>query len=377
MPRFLLLCTILWLLFNSVVLAVPPLPCSVYGTVKINGQNINEGTIISAWIDGVKYAEKPSWMYAGQSWYGILSIPGDDDETAGVREGGRPGDTVTFKIGEMVADQTIVWQADGDVPLDLTVSMATATPTATGTPTNTPTRPPDLVYLPAIIKNGGRPSSTATPTATSTPTATPTMTLIATATPTRTATSSAPQTLSFTPSQDTYIRVSAMGDNFGWEGIMPIKTDQESKRPMLQFDLSAIPPHATVLSASMTLQTNWYTAPVPPWPMTVQCYALLRPWAEDEATWLEAIAGQPWQVPGADGVEVDRAALPASSAIVSAPNSSYTFELSALAQQWVSEPMMNNGILLKGDGNISEYRFFSSNYLIPDQIPVLKVTFRR
>ena len=37
--------------------AVPPIPSSFYGTVKLNGSNVPGGTKVSAWIGGVKYAE--------------------------------------------------------------------------------------------------------------------------------------------------------------------------------------------------------------------------------------------------------------------------------------------------------------------------------
>lgn len=43
--------------------------------------------------------------------------------------------------------------------------------------------------------------------------------------------------------------------------------------------------------------------------ITFQVYRLLRPWSELEATWMEASSGNPWEVPGAAGPDVDRSAV--------------------------------------------------------------------
>jgi len=112
------------LLGTSVAEAAPPLPSSFRGTVKWNnGNNVPEGTTVSAWINGVKYAETRSQMDAGDSVYAI-DVPGDDPETTEV-EGGVEGDIVVFKVGDSTADQTGTWHSGTDVELNLT-----ATPTA-------------------------------------------------------------------------------------------------------------------------------------------------------------------------------------------------------------------------------------------------------
>jgi hypothetical protein len=109
--------------------------------------------------------------------------------------------------------------------------------------------------------------------------------------------------------------------------------------------------------------------------MNVYCYALERPWREDEATWLQATEGSPWSAPGADAPARDRAEQWSAMAIVSAPNTLYNFDLASITQTWVSNPGANHGLLLKGDGNISEYRFWSSNYFDPERTPTLHVTY--
>jgi hypothetical protein len=105
------------------VLAVPPLPSSFYGTVKVDGANVPGGTIVSAWIDGVKHAETTVSLYADDTVYG-LNVPGDDPETPGI-QGGVEGDTVVFYIGGLEADQTGTWHSGANVDLNLTASTPT------------------------------------------------------------------------------------------------------------------------------------------------------------------------------------------------------------------------------------------------------------
>jgi hypothetical protein len=118
--RFIIPVLTVGLLLISVLtaLAVPPLPSSFYGTVKVDGANVPVGTTVSAWINGVNYAETTVLPYNGDTVYS-LDVPGDDPETPGV-EGGISGDTVVFYIGDQLADQTASWQSGTNVELDLT-----------------------------------------------------------------------------------------------------------------------------------------------------------------------------------------------------------------------------------------------------------------
>lgn len=110
----------------SVVEAVPPLPSSFHGTVKVNGANVPAGTIITAWVNGVQYAQVTSLMYGGDSVY-ALDVPGDDASSTGVIEGGVQGDTVTFKIDGIEADQTGSWATGTNVTRNLSVQIVTVT----------------------------------------------------------------------------------------------------------------------------------------------------------------------------------------------------------------------------------------------------------
>ncbi len=81
--------------------AVPPLPSSYYGTVKMDGANVPIGTQVSAFINGVQYASSPYLLYGDDTVYSI-NVPGDDPATIPV-EGGVPGDTVVFHVGNLLA----------------------------------------------------------------------------------------------------------------------------------------------------------------------------------------------------------------------------------------------------------------------------------
>ena len=117
------------LIFNvQSAMAVPPIPSGFYGTVKIDGANVPNGTIISARIGGVEYENTTVLLHDGDTVYS-LDVPGDDPETAGVVEGGVQGETITFFIGSIQANETATWQYGTNIPLNLTASSNHA-PTA-------------------------------------------------------------------------------------------------------------------------------------------------------------------------------------------------------------------------------------------------------
>jgi hypothetical protein len=96
------------------------MPASFYGTVTVNGADAPEGTPVSAWIDGVRYATTDAFTFDGRSMY-ALDVPADDPATPEL-DGGRPGDTIVFHIGGLKADQVAVWQGGTNTGLDLTAA---------------------------------------------------------------------------------------------------------------------------------------------------------------------------------------------------------------------------------------------------------------
>ena len=102
-------------------LMVPPLPSSFYGTVRVNGDYVPAGTIISAWINGVQYLETQTLIYNGESVY-TIDVAGDDPSTPGIIEGGIQGDTIAFQIGSNLAEQTAIWQTGTNIELNLSIN---------------------------------------------------------------------------------------------------------------------------------------------------------------------------------------------------------------------------------------------------------------
>ena len=139
----------------TVAKAVPPSPSSFSGRVTINGQNVPDGTEMSAWIDGVKYATASSSTYEGHSVY-LLDIPGDDPTSLDVIEGGVDDDTIVFRIGalELEAEQTGTWISGDDVSLDLSVMVVTVTADPELTYTYDP-EDPEIIFEGALDREEG------------------------------------------------------------------------------------------------------------------------------------------------------------------------------------------------------------------------------
>lgn len=138
-----LLAVVLLAAVSTTVRAVPPLPSTFYGTVKVDGANVPNGTVVSAWIDGVNYGEGLTFLSDGHSTY-FFDVRGDDTDTP-EKDGGVEGDIIHFRIGSLEADQTGVWHSGTVVQLNLT---ATSGPVATFTPTPTPTATPTPTVTP-------------------------------------------------------------------------------------------------------------------------------------------------------------------------------------------------------------------------------------
>lgn len=136
------------------VLAVPVLPSSFYGTVKVKNENVPDGVLIQALIDGKVYAEGLTQTYQGNSVYS-LDITGDDT-TTDAREGGRDGDTVQFTIAGAQAKQTGTWHSGTNAELNLTVENTTSV-------IITQTRAAVIPTQTAIVKKSSKKTSTPVP----------------------------------------------------------------------------------------------------------------------------------------------------------------------------------------------------------------------
>ncbi len=153
----LIICTVIFANPSS-ALAVPSLPSSFYGTLKLNNANVPDGTLVQAIIAGKVVAFSQTQAYQGDSVYS-LDIPGDDPATAAV-EGGREGDVIQFKMGGILAAQTGAWHSATNISLNLSASSSSTAipilPTLTHLPTQTsirsfPTRIPSKTPIPTVL----------------------------------------------------------------------------------------------------------------------------------------------------------------------------------------------------------------------------------
>ncbi|MBE0479472.1 MAG: hypothetical protein IBX68_00675 [Dehalococcoidia bacterium] len=139
------------------------LPCSLRGTVTLNGAPVPDGTAITVVVeDGVYTATTPSEY--GPSTYFVRMTP-----PAGTQY--PEGAVITFWIGQYAAAQTSSWETGGNLQVNLTAStiptptptpQPTATPAPTPTPAPTVTPEPTPEATPTPVDNPGGAGKTAT-----------------------------------------------------------------------------------------------------------------------------------------------------------------------------------------------------------------------
>ncbi len=94
--------------------AVPLTPYSPWGTILVNGVAPADGTEVTAWIGGVKYATTVS---TNGGWYAI-DVPSDDDDSP-EKDGGVAGETVVLMVGACTAEPSGSWSSGASPRIDL------------------------------------------------------------------------------------------------------------------------------------------------------------------------------------------------------------------------------------------------------------------
>ena len=118
----------LFLVLPSIASAQRVIPHAFFGSATVNGSPAIDGTVVAALVDGRQVAAKA----VSDGSYPVLLVEPNADSFA--------GKTVTFTIGGIPADQTVLW-AQGEVTnLNLTATPVVGTPAPTPTiPAPTPT----------------------------------------------------------------------------------------------------------------------------------------------------------------------------------------------------------------------------------------------
>ncbi|MBW3599486.1 MAG: DNRLRE domain-containing protein, partial [Planctomycetes bacterium] len=171
--------------------------------------------------------------------------------------------------------------------------------------------------------------------------------------------------------RDVTIQAKSPGANFGLDATLLVDGSPDLGT-LVKWDLSSIPAGSVAQSVSITLDVTNRTN------HDYELYELLREWDEVQATWTAPLAGQSWQIAGADG-QSDRGdqvlaqAGPASKGL-------HTFELNAaglaVVQSWLDAPADNHGFLLKDYVGASDGMDLSSREAAdPARRPRLTITY--
>ncbi len=227
------------------------------------------------------------------------------------------------------------------------------------TPTPSPTLPglPTASPTPTSV---GLPTATPTATRTATRTSTPTPTLSATPSPTP---GTGPVTLNlqqglngYYGTADTQIDMYYPSTNYcaGDSFLVGYKQRYGS---FVRFDLSAIPPGATIISATLRI----YAAAWSGTDISIGAHVILRQTEICQITWNQASSGNRWGVAGANDTATDRRALPESAVMTHGPRQYYSFELRNAVQQWVGGLLPNNGVMLRATSSTSTSLFYFSS----------------
>ncbi|MGQ9585404.1 MAG: DNRLRE domain-containing protein [Anaerolineae bacterium] len=220
-----------------------------------------------------------------------------------------------------------------------------------------------------------RPSLTVTystvPSGTATPTPTVTATGPAGATPTPTFTP-VEQTTYVYSVEDTYLYQYDPTANYGAWWYMTLRASG-SKRPLLRFNVSGVPSNAVVTSATLRLFATG--APDPPDRSTsASVYQVRRPWAEMQATWNNATASSTWSLGGCDGLG-DRDFTALTTVTLNPLNAQFDFDVTGAVQEWVTNPGSNYGLLLIATGPTASYSFYTREWDLLGQRPVLIIRY--
>jgi len=133
----------------------PRLPSGFYGTATINDGNVPNGTLVSAWINAVKYAETSTFtttINSQQVSVYTIEVPGDDPSTVPI-EGGNENDLIVFKIDGYPTDEVGLWHEGTDAELNLNATVNYPPTTVSVTPTGYTSMPDYLRTIQATYQD--------------------------------------------------------------------------------------------------------------------------------------------------------------------------------------------------------------------------------
>ena len=119
---------------------------------------------------------------------------------------------------------------------------------------------------------------------------------------------------------------------------------KQDNAALLRFDLSPIPDTAVLTQAELHLYAKgWGGTDV-----TLEAYRVLREFEACGANWNRAAPGRPWAGPGCSDPATDRGATPEATVTSTGIRRWLAFDVTRLAQEWLSGDLYNSGVLLRG-----------------------------
>lgn len=173
---------------------------------------------------------------------------------------------------------------------------------------------------------------------------------------------------------DSYLDAWAASTGYGGAAQVRLRSPNV-KNGVIRFDLSSVPAQAlnnglrgAALSVNLSYNGNGN-------PSYFQAYKLNRPWVENQTTWERASSGQPWSLPGANGIPGDRAATAIDGRLFEGVNLRLGLDVTDGVIDWLTNPASNNGLLLRGEDPAVEYGISSSENSSVDQRPRLLIVY--
>jgi len=154
-----------------------------------------------------------------------------------------------------------------------------------------------------------------------------------------------------------------------WAGASEVRISNKTnsqKRGLIAFDLTGIDPSATVASAELELDLQGIGSGSA---ATIFAHRATTPWEEAQATWVDARTGLPWTTSGGD---FDAVATAEADIDPLFPGPT-TWDVTALAADWVADPTTNHGVFLLGSSGVNHADFSASDHPDPTLHPKLTV----
>ncbi len=172
--------------------------------------------------------------------------------------------------------------------------------------------------------------------------------------------------------KDTFIDVQDPVKNFGGSDYMLVGAKKSGKvaRGLLEFDLSSIPPGATIASAILELYMYNTSTPAQGVQIEVNVHRVTRSWKEGNkngsgnsngASWEEYDGMGLWATLGAD---FDAAVEAAATILTQEEDQWHSWEIASLVQYWVDNPSDHFGMILKDldEGTDQNNSFYGTFY---------------